>query len=404
MTLLPPTDGSAYPAITECVTSSGVALRDVPERFTVAFSLAGEQRELVRPVATEVERILDEQTVFYYEWYQHWTAGLDSDLLLQRIYGEQTELVVLCVCETYGEKSWTQIEHRAIRARWSQLTVSDAQVVLPLRVGEGNIPGIFSTTSIVPDIRNLTPTESAELIIARLNMIRGATLRSRPTSPKWPGRPPELQWPMADHGEARSAFSKLLSESSPARILLVRGITETGKSHMSKQMARNCLTLPGISHGRFDFKGTTDMTNEVAGFCLLLDIPTPGHGTLVEKFGAILAQIRARGRPTVLIFDSYELAGEMGRWIENVLLPCVASVPMVRVVIIGQEVPVRAGATWEAISTRPLSLQMPGPEHWFEYGRTNKGDLVQQFDQVAFAYELAEGRPSILAGLFGPRD
>jgi hypothetical protein len=217
----------------------------------------------------------------------------------------------------------------------------------------------------------MSPTEVAEFIIGRLRVLDGTMAQPRPARPKWPGRPPELQWPMADHGEARAAFSELLSESSPARILLVRGESETGKSHMSRQMARNCLKLPGVSHGRFDFKGTTDMTNEVAGFCQLLEVPAPDHGTLIEKLQAILQQIRARAQPTVLIFDSYELVGDTGRWIENVLLPSVISSPMIRVVIVGQNVPTRAGATWEEFSTPPLILTMPGPEHWFEYGQTN---------------------------------
>jgi hypothetical protein len=44
--------------------------RKMPERFLVAFSLAGEQRELVRAVAEEVERRLGESTVFYDEWFE----------------------------------------------------------------------------------------------------------------------------------------------------------------------------------------------------------------------------------------------------------------------------------------------------------------------------------------------
>lgn len=37
--------------------------RDVPERFLVAFSFAGEQRDLVHSVAKAVEDILGEGTV-----------------------------------------------------------------------------------------------------------------------------------------------------------------------------------------------------------------------------------------------------------------------------------------------------------------------------------------------------
>ena len=74
----------------------------MPKRFLVAFSLAGEQRELVRAVALEVERRLGESTVFYDEWFEFYIAGRDADLKLQRIYFEQCELVVICISSAYG--------------------------------------------------------------------------------------------------------------------------------------------------------------------------------------------------------------------------------------------------------------------------------------------------------------
>src|SRR5262245_45004021 len=69
-----------------------VPVREVPGRFAVAFSLAGEQRQLVLTVAQEVEAVLGRSTVFYDDWYTHWIAGPDADLLLQSIYRERAEL------------------------------------------------------------------------------------------------------------------------------------------------------------------------------------------------------------------------------------------------------------------------------------------------------------------------
>jgi len=68
-----------------------MSVREVPTRFAVAFSLAGEQRQLVLPIAQEVEAILGRSTVFYDDWYEHWIAGSDADLLLQELYGRGTE-------------------------------------------------------------------------------------------------------------------------------------------------------------------------------------------------------------------------------------------------------------------------------------------------------------------------
>jgi hypothetical protein len=93
-----------------------MAVRELPDKFLVAFSLAGEQRNLVRSIAEAVEKELGTATVFFDEWFEHFIAGHDADIKLQRIYGKQSELVVVCVSERYG-KPWTRAEHEVIRAR-----------------------------------------------------------------------------------------------------------------------------------------------------------------------------------------------------------------------------------------------------------------------------------------------
>lgn len=60
------------------------------------------------PIAQEVEAILGRSTVFYDDWYEHWIAGLDADLLLQGLYDSGAGLVVVCVSGAYGDKPWTR--------------------------------------------------------------------------------------------------------------------------------------------------------------------------------------------------------------------------------------------------------------------------------------------------------
>jgi hypothetical protein len=379
-----------------------VPVRDLPARFAVAFSLAGEQRQLVLPIAQEVEAILGTSTVFYDSWYEHWIAGSDADLLLQKLYGEQAELVVMCVSGAYGDKPWTRTEHRAMRARLMQMTSNDERHrVLPLRVGDGEVEGLLFT-DIVPDLRRKTAQEAAELIVARLNLVRGQVGNPDRRSARWPSTVPPLHWPMADHTEVRAAFAALLSDASETRALLIQGSSETGKSHMSKQMIRNAMTLPEVVAGRFDFKGTTNMGVEIEAFAQPLGIEAPGGQTLNECLARIFTELRRRARPTLLVFDTYEAAGEAKDWIEGVLLPHLVSALWLRIVIVGQSVPTRVGSTWESIAGRALTLRLPGPEDWLEYGRTNRGDTVD-LDFVTQAHHYADGRPTLLAGLFGPR-
>jgi hypothetical protein len=356
----------------------------------------------VLPIAQEVEAILGRSAVFYDAWYEHWIAGSDADLLLQDLYGRMAELVVVCVSGAYGEKPWTRTEHRAVRARLVQATTAtERNRIFPVRVGDGEVEGLL-IIDIVPDLRDKTAAEAAELIVDRLTLVRRHAREAQPAVPRWPSEVPVLQWPMADHGEARQAFAKLLNEASAERVLLVRGASETGKSHMSKQMIRNAALMPGIVSGRFDFKGTTNMGVEIEAFSAPLGIEPPAGQTLNERLAKVFTELRRQPQPTLLVFDTYEAAGEAKDWIERVLLPQLVSAHWLRVVVTGQSVPVRAGSTWESVAASTLTLQLPGPEDWLAYGRTNR-DQGLELEFVMRAHQYAEGKPSLLAGLLGPR-
>ena len=95
------------------VLSESMPPREIPEKFLVAFSFAGEQRELVRSIAEAVEARLGRSKVFLDEWYEDYIAGDGADLVLQRIYRERCELAVVCVSARYGNKPWTLAEHDA---------------------------------------------------------------------------------------------------------------------------------------------------------------------------------------------------------------------------------------------------------------------------------------------------
>ena len=201
-------------------------VREVPEKFQVAFSFAGEQRDLVRSIAELVEKDLGEGTVFLDEWFEYYIAGDDADLKLQQIYGERSVLAVVCISERYGDKPWTQAEHSAIRARLMKARASrdkhDDLGILPIRVGDGEVQGILFNT-IAPDVRALTVVKAAELVIARLGLIVPDVGKGMRTTPDWPEQPPALHWPMADHSEAREAFERLVTRTAPWRCLLLRG-------------------------------------------------------------------------------------------------------------------------------------------------------------------------------------
>jgi hypothetical protein len=379
-------------------------LRRPPESFQVAFSFAGEQRDLVRAVAETVEMQLGSPNVFFDEWFEHYIAGDDADLKLQEIYGEGCVLVVVCVSARYGGKPWTLAEHAAIRARQMKSRTSgdkqDRLGILPIRVGEGDVEGILFNT-IVPDIRNRTVAEAAELIIERLRLVSPMLRKDVLAGLDWPEQPPTVRWPMADHSEVRTAFECLLTRTSPWRALLVCGPSEAGKSHITRQILGNALRVPDLACGRFDFKGTTDMDAELRAFVQQLDVALPSTGQrLNERLGHVLDALKRRAHPVLLVFDTYEAAGEAQDWMEKQLLSTLIRANWLRVVIAGQRVPDRASAIWESDAAPLITLKPPPPSDWLEYARQHHADLT--LEDVEKICRLAANKASTLHQLFGP--
>jgi hypothetical protein len=206
---------------------------------------------------------------------------------------------------------------------------------------------------------------------------------------------------MADHSGAREAFAELLTSGVPWRFLPIRGASETGKSHITRQMLANALAIPDIGCGRFDFKGTTDMDREVNAFVQELDVPIPPPSQqLHERLGDILDALKERAQPALLIFDTYEMAGETQEWVEMQLLPTLIRATWLRVVIAGQKLPELTGAVWAAAACPTLQLVPPPAADWYEYGRQHRPSLT--LPEVETVCRLASHKASLLAQLLGP--
>lgn len=143
--------------------------RRLPEKFLVAFSYAGEQREVVRPIAEAVEQRLGRGTVFYDRWFEAEIAGGPSAQKLQRIYGEGAEMVIACLSAEYAAKTFTLAEWDAISDRYMKLRLPGGEVnrILPLRVGDGEVEGLLAST-IWMEARQKAPRQVAEAIVHRL--------------------------------------------------------------------------------------------------------------------------------------------------------------------------------------------------------------------------------------------
>lgn len=138
-------------------------------RFSVAISFPGEKREYVRLVDEALTKLYKPDEVFFDERFEALIAGFDAELVLQNIYHEQAELIVLFLCKEYEQKEWCcNVEWRAIR---DLIKKRRGRSILPLRFDNTDIPGIFSI-DICPYINNRTPEQIAKLIYDRLTILR----------------------------------------------------------------------------------------------------------------------------------------------------------------------------------------------------------------------------------------
>ncbi|BDQ03429.1 TIR domain-containing protein [Ignavibacterium sp.] len=134
------------------------------KRFTVALSFPGEKRSLVQMVSKKLIDKLGKDKVFYDKNFEAELARPNLDVYLQDIYHDQSELIVIFLCEDYNTKEWCGLEWRAIRDLIKKRKDED---ILLLKLENVDIPGIYSIDGYV-DISNKNPTQIAQLILDRL--------------------------------------------------------------------------------------------------------------------------------------------------------------------------------------------------------------------------------------------
>jgi hypothetical protein len=129
----------------------------------VALSFPGEKREFVSQVAEGLKERLGD--IFYDHYFEAELAQPDLDILLQRIYHDNSDLIVIFTCEDYDKKEWCGLEWRAIR---DLLKKRKGNIIMPMRFDDTVIPGLFSIDGYI-DLRGRTPEQIVNLICQRIN-------------------------------------------------------------------------------------------------------------------------------------------------------------------------------------------------------------------------------------------
>jgi hypothetical protein len=133
-------------------------------KFKVALSFPGEKRPYVSKVARQLRKTLGKDAVFYDFDYQAQLARPNLDTLLQDIYRNRSQLVVVFLCSEYERKDWCGLEWRAIR---DIIKSRDDRSVMFVRFDNSSITGVFSLDGYI-DATKTSEGQLTKLINQRL--------------------------------------------------------------------------------------------------------------------------------------------------------------------------------------------------------------------------------------------
>jgi hypothetical protein len=166
--------------------------------------------------------------------------------------------------------------------------------------------------------------------------------RPQPLAICWPSLISGYPWPLADRMDEFAFFGKMVTGQLPQRILLLRGISNTGKTVLLTELVAYArrLQLPAVF---LDFKGCPLLDDLFE--MLRLDL---GQGILRHAYAAtgtgrffqLISDLQQLSAPLLLVFDTYEQASaDAQKWLESQLLPRLDRAPGVLVIIGGQRIP-----------------------------------------------------------------
>jgi len=134
--------------------------------FKVALSFPGEHRDYVEKVARELQNRLPARNVFYDRDFTAQLARPNLDTLLQHIYAENSDLVVVFLSENYEKKEWCGLEWRAIR---ELLKKKQDNSIMFMRFDQASVPGALSLDGYV-NLADFSASEAAALILERVRL------------------------------------------------------------------------------------------------------------------------------------------------------------------------------------------------------------------------------------------
>jgi len=134
-------------------------------RFRVALSFPGEHRSLVESIAEKLANNFGKDKILYDKYHCAELARIDLDTYLQKLYCEESDIVVVFVCDDYQNKLWCNIESRAIRNLINKKI--EKERIMPVRCGKGDVDGLYDSVDGYIDSNQYSTDDIARFIIER---------------------------------------------------------------------------------------------------------------------------------------------------------------------------------------------------------------------------------------------
>ena len=133
-------------------------------KFKVALSFPGEKRIYVSAVVDVLRDKIGDDKIFYDYDYQSQLARPNLDTMLQNIYRNNSDLIVVFLCEEYAKKQWCGLEWRAIR---DIVKSKEDNKVMFVRFDNAQVDGVLSIDGYI-DANNFSEKEIAQFIAERI--------------------------------------------------------------------------------------------------------------------------------------------------------------------------------------------------------------------------------------------
>ncbi len=145
--------------------SSHVVSKDGEEKYDVAISFAGEDRNYAEQLANKLSE--KQVKVFYDNFEQADLWGKNLYDYLSTVYSEKSKFCIMLLSKHYKNKLWTNLERKSAQARAFR---ENREYILPIRIDDTKIIGIHETVGYV-DAKSHSIDDIVEMIMKKLKTI-----------------------------------------------------------------------------------------------------------------------------------------------------------------------------------------------------------------------------------------